>query len=170
MKAEFPARMLLGLLIVSGVAFSDSSSEILATDDWSAVAAEARMLGTPVMVLFSGGHCGYCERLKAEVLEPLVKVGGLKNVARIRELNIYRGGKIRDFDGEKIRTGIFVSRYGVYATPTLMLVDQQGRSIGEPIVGFNNREDYAPYLAALIELSSAFSPLDGLQAVRVAAQ
>lgn len=122
------------------------------------------------MVLFSDEHCGYCERLKTEVLDPLVKRGELKNVATIRELDIGSGGKVGDFDGEKIRTRIFVSRYDVYATPTLMLVDHQGRLLGTPIVGFNNREDYAPYLADLIEKFTAFSQLDDHQAVRVASQ
>jgi thioredoxin-related protein len=122
------------------------------------------------MVLFSDEHCGYCERLKTEVLEPLVKRGELKNVAKILEFDIDRGGKIRDFDGEKIRTRIFVSRYDVYATPTLMLVDHQGRPLGTPIVGFNNRQDYAPYLADLIEKPSVSSQLGDLQAVRVSLQ
>jgi thioredoxin-related protein len=122
------------------------------------------------MVLFSDEHCGYCERLKTEVLEPLVKRGELKNVAKILEFDIDRGGKIRDFDGEKIRTRIFVSRYDVYATPTLMLVDHQGRPLGTPIVGFNNQQDYAPYLADLIEKPSVSSQLGDLQAVRVSLQ
>lgn len=53
----------------------------------------------------------------------------LRSFARIRELDIDCGGKIRDFDGEKIRTRIFVKRYGIYATPTLMLVDFRANSV-----------------------------------------
>lgn len=73
--------------------------------------------------------CGYCDRLKKEVLEPLVTRSELRSFARIRELDIDCGGKIRDFDGEKIRTRIFVKRYGIYATPTLLLVDFRANSV-----------------------------------------
>ena len=123
------------------------------TDDWSAEAAEARRFGTPILILFSDEDCGYCERLKKDVLEPLVRGKELRSFARIRELDIDRGGKIRDFDGEKIRTRIFVNRYDIYATPTLMLVDNRGNPLGTPIVGFNSREDYIPYLEYFMEVA-----------------
>ena len=71
----------------------------------------------------------------------------------IRELDIKRGGKIRDFDGEKIRTKIFVDRYDVYATPTLVLVDHQGDPLGTPIVGFNNPEDYVTDLEYFLDVA-----------------
>jgi thioredoxin-related protein len=154
----------VSLLLVSGSAFSDSSGDVLPADDWSVEASEAQKGGHPILILFSREYCTYCERLKTEVLEPLVNSGGLKDVASIRELDITRGGKIRDFDGEKVRTRAFVKRYGIYATPTLVLIDNQGALIGTPIVGFNNVDDYQPYLEALIEAVSATPQLVGVQA------
>jgi thioredoxin-related protein len=140
-KADCCPLLLIWLLFVSGEVISDSTSNVSPTQDWSAESVEARKSAIPIVILFSKADCSYCERLKKEVLEPLAnrKQAGF---ARIRELDINRGGKITDFDGEKIRTRIFVKRYGIYATPTLILVDYQGNSLGTPIVGYDNREDY----------------------------
>jgi hypothetical protein len=37
-----------------------------------------------------------------------------------------------------------------------MLVDYQGKPIGTPIVGFNNREDYIPYLEYFMDVASGW--------------
>lgn len=153
MEAPFRFGIFVWLLVASGVAFSDSFVGILSTDDWSAEVAAARKAGVPILILFGSEHCGFCERLKSEVLEPLAQNGAIKNLGWIRELDIKRGGKIRDFDGEKIRTKIFVDRYGVYATPTLVLVDNQGKPLGTPVVGYNNAEDYRSYLEYFLAIA-----------------
>ena len=152
-KATLRSRIFVWLLLISGVAFSDSSTDILPTDDWSAEVTAARKAGLPLLILFGSEHCGYCERLKSEVLEPLAQNGDIKNFVWIRELDIKRGGKIRDFDGERIRTKIFVDRYGVYATPTLVLVDNQGKPLGTPLVGYDNAEDYRSYLENFLSIA-----------------
>ena len=153
MKVHLETAAFLVLLLMSAGVLSGSSTDVLMAEDWSAEAAEARRFGTPILILFSDEDCGYCELLKKDVLEPLVRRRELRSFARIRELDINRGGKIRDFNGEKIRTRIFVNRYGIYATPTLMLVDNRGNPLGTPIVGFNNREDYIPYLEYYMEVA-----------------
>ena len=151
MKAIFQFGVLVWLLLISSAALPDSPTGIVTTDDWSAETAKARQSGIPIVILFSRKHCGYCELLKIKVLEPLVKRGELTDSVQIRELDIDRGGKIMDFDGEKIRTRAFVKRYNIYATPTLVLVDYQGKPLGTPIVGFNNREDYLPHLEYFLD-------------------
>ena len=153
MKTALQSGSCVWLLLISGWTLSDATNGVLPTDDWSAEVTGARRSGLPILILFSSEHCGYCERLKSDVLEPLVKSGEVKDLAWIRELDIKRGGKIRDFNGEKIRTKIFVDRYEVYATPTLILVDNQGNSLGAPIVGFNNSEDYMSYLENFLDVA-----------------
>ncbi len=115
-------------------------------DDWAAEATQARQSGIPIMVVFSADHCFYCERMKAEVLTPQLQQGLFKNRVRVREFNIDAGGKITDFDGEPIRGRIFVTRYNVFATPTVVLVDYRGKLLTSPLIGFDNSEDYANHL------------------------
>ncbi|MES9844430.1 MAG: thioredoxin fold domain-containing protein [Candidatus Sedimenticola sp. PURPLELP] len=124
------------------VAHAGSSLENYTTDDWSVAADKAREENLPIMIVFSADDCGYCEHLKEEILNPGVLSGTLSKKVLVREFNIDVGGKITDFDGERIRARIFVSRYKVFATPTVVFVDANGETITPPIVGYNNPEQY----------------------------
>jgi thioredoxin-related protein len=110
------------------------------------------------MVVFSTDYCPHCDRLKAEVLTPRLQQGLFKQRVRIREFNIDSAGKITDFDGDPIRGRIFVKRYNVFATPTVVLLDYSGNPLTSPLVGFNNREDYTDHLEE--EIDSALKYLE----------
>ncbi|MET0101315.1 MAG: thioredoxin fold domain-containing protein [Sedimenticola sp.] len=112
------------------------------TDDWSVTSEEARKGNLPIMIVFSADDCSYCEHLKEEILNPGVLSGTLDKKVLVREFNIDVGGKITDFDGERIRARMFVNRYKVFATPTVVFVDADGETITPPIVGYNNPDDY----------------------------
>ena len=163
-----PQRLLISLLllIVSGTAFPEEPARCTTTDDWSGEAALARQSGIPIMLLFSSDDCAYCERLKREVLRPLLETGSFIDRALLREFNIDRGGKITDFDGDRIRSRIFVKRYEIYATPTVLLVDYEGKAIADPIVGFNGANSYSEQLDEAI--SSAILTLAALSSPRLA--
>ena len=154
------------ILALSTPIWSDSHYGISTSRDWSVEASQAKSAGIPIMVIFSTDHCPYCVRLREEVLKPLIQNGVLKGRVLIREFNIDEGGKITDFDGDRIRSGIFVSRYEIYATPTVVLVDHHGKSLTDPIVGFNEAGSYTEFLDEAI--SSAVMSLASLHAPRIA--
>lgn len=134
--------LLLGLLLSSGVYASDAPDPDPTFRDWehAGTLAEARKL--PVVIVFVADHCGYCERLEETFLAPLKEKGSLEERAIVHTLDIHASGKVKDFDGERMRITPFVNRYGVFATPTIVMVDPQGRMLGEPLVGFNEPETY----------------------------
>ena len=139
------------LALITGLAMATPPKQILPGDDWAAEASAAQSDGTPIMLVFTADNCSYCERLKRELLKPLLQTGQLSGSVRLREFNIDHGGKIVDFDGERIRSRIFVDRYKIFATPTVLLLDQQGNALAPPIVGFNNAENYRVLLTQAIE-------------------
>jgi len=147
------SRSLLALIILllSGSLSAAPQDKAQSTNDWAKEAELARQTGRPIMLLFSSDHCPYCVSLKAKVLAPLVQKGELKDNVLLREFNIDTGGKITDFDGERIRSRIFVSRYGIYATPTVFLVNPQGEPLTEPIVGFKDANAYKEHLNEAID-------------------
>lgn len=167
MKTLYKLACFISMLVVTTLAWPEQHVDISTTSDWSVEASQAKSAGIPIMVIFSTDHCPYCVRLREEVLKPLIKNGALKGKVVIREFNIDDGGKITDFDGERIRARIFVSRYKIYATPTVVLVDHHGRPLTEPIVGFNEADSYTNFLDEAI--SSAVMSLASLQAPRFAA-
>ncbi len=118
---------------------------------WNTVAKTSEESGRPIMMVFSSNDCGYCVRLKTEVIEPGLQQGDLGQKVLVREFNIDASGKVEDFDGLPVRSRHFVSRYDIYATPTVIIVDPRGKRLGSPIVGYDNLEAYSERLDKAIE-------------------
>lgn len=127
--------------------------------DWSHEASIAQQKHQPIMLLFTSRDCHYCDELQREVISPMRLDGTLPAQVHLREFSIERGGKLIDFDGERIRARLFVGRYHVYATPTVILLDYRGRPLGEPIVGYNGLEGYQPILQQAINQAAAYPTL-----------
>ncbi|MEJ2452973.1 MAG: thioredoxin fold domain-containing protein [Candidatus Thiodiazotropha sp.] len=118
------------------------------TLDWSDVSESARIKHSPILVVFSAETCGYCMKLKHEVIEPLFNDPKKRNNLLIREFDINAGGKIVDFNGEPIRSRQFKRRYGIFATPTLLILDAEGHPLTDPLVGYNSANEYRELLHA----------------------
>ena len=153
---------LLLITLWSSLAAAEEAVLDQPTGDWSQVGSRAQSQGVPVLLLVSGEDCGYCDLLKKEVLNPMHRSGELTNRALVREMDLNTGGKIVDFDGEKVRAGIFLGRYKVFATPTLLFLDSDGRPLHDPLIGFNGSELYRPLLEqALHESHAALEQING---------
>lgn len=123
------------------------------TRDWARVGMAAGAGRLPVLLLVTGEDCGYCELLKREVLRPMHRDGELAERVLVREMDLHTGGKIVDFDGERVRAGIFLGRYKVFAAPTVLFLGHDGRPLHDPLVGFNGTEQYRPLLEQAIHES-----------------
>jgi len=151
----FRLALLLLCLTAAWPAQSDSGPLDQEQRDWARVGELSRSRHLPVVVLISSKDCGYCERLKSEVLSPMLQDGSLTHRAVFGEVSRYSGGKIVDFDGERMRTRIFVDRYRVFAYPTLLFLDARGQPLHQPLVGYNGRAGYRPLLLEALEQSRA---------------
>ena len=139
------------LLLAANTFAEDLSASIASSDDWSREAALAEATGAPILMVFSAPECGYCERLKSQVIVPLLDSPEQWDPLIIREYLTNTGGKIGDFDGERIRARVFLRRYDVFATPTVVLLDPKGRPLTSPLVGFNSADSYKSRLQHAIE-------------------
>jgi thioredoxin-related protein len=141
------------------------------TNDWQQVSALAQDRGLPVVVVVTGDGCGYCERLRREFLADPENQGLLDAQAVTREFARDTGGKITDFDGDRVRSRLFLSRYDVFATPTLLFLGADGSPLAAPLVGYNDPSSYRSLLAerlhrARLALEDGTAP--GTPAVAVA--
>ncbi|MES9856460.1 MAG: thioredoxin fold domain-containing protein [Sedimenticola sp.] len=144
------------LILISSAQISVASEfEIENATDWEAEATNANTKHLPVMVVFSSDGCPYCDRLKSDLLKPLIDGGTLNKQVHINEFNISSGGKVVDFDGDRVRSRIFVDRYKIYATPTVVMLDYRGNQLTPPIIGYNNVTEYKDYLTAAIKDAQA---------------
>jgi thioredoxin-related protein len=110
--------------------------------DWAQAGSEARELCLPVVLLVTSPDCNYCERLRQEFLDAPATRGTLEKGAITQEISREEGGKVTDFDGERIRTQVFLARYGVFATPTLLFLSPSGEVLAPALVGYNGAASY----------------------------
>lgn len=143
---------ILILLLLCPLASAESPQ-----DDWSDIANRARIQHSPILVVFSADTCGYCAKLKREIIEPMLHDTKVGHGLLIREFDINAGGKLTDFDGETIRSRQFKRRYGIFATPTLLILDTDGHLLTDPLVGYNSANEYRELLHA--SLVSSFEAL-----------
>lgn len=142
------------LFLFFGSSFADP---ITTTRDWSDLATTARETHLPILVVFNAETCGYCQQLKVEIIEPLSRETDRK-LPLIREFDINSSGKIIDFNGNPIRSRQFKRRYNIYAIPTLMILDPDGKPLTNPIVGYNSQQEYLELLRT--SLVASFQALE----------
>jgi thioredoxin-related protein len=123
------------------------------TDDWSQVGALARATGLPVVVVVTGDACGHCARMRRDLFSDPNACTLLERRAVTRELHRDTGGKVTDFDGERVRSRVFLSRYEVFATPTVLFLDPDGEPLTAPLVGYNDQDAYRQLLSERLEQS-----------------
>ncbi|MES9862619.1 MAG: thioredoxin fold domain-containing protein [Candidatus Thiodiazotropha sp. LLP2] len=145
--------LLVILLLSSSISLSDPIHTVANLADLSATAQKNHV---PILVVFESENCGYCIRLKQEVLEPLSETISMQPPT-IMEFDIFSSGKITDFNGDRIRSRQFKERYQIFAVPTLLILDHEGNPLVDPIVGYNSREEYQALLR-----SSLFASYDAL--------
>ena len=131
------------------------AGELQTDSDWARVGAEAEQLSRPVVILVTSPDCGYCKGLRQEALRAGAIGTLLRTQAVTRELRRDTGGKMTDFDGERVRARVFFSRYDIFATPTLLILDPNGKRLAPALVGYNGAEPYAGLLGERLKQAEA---------------
>lgn len=111
--------------------------------------ARARQDRRPILIFFNLTGCHYCRGALREVIVPMYRNAGWRAAMEFRQVTTDDGKSVVDFDGKTVENIAFAkARKGTF-TPTVMLVDGDGRLLGEPIVGISNFDFYGAYVDAL---------------------
>ncbi len=140
--------LLLTLSLVFLINEPQASEESLlqAATDLSADGTIAERQSRLMVILVSQEHCEFCEQIKEEVLNPMIRSGEHKKDILIRELFIDFDITLKDFSGKQ-RSGTDIAQdYGISFTPTMLFLDPQGKLLVEPMVGLNTPDLYPFYL------------------------
>jgi len=111
--------------------------------------ADARNSGNskrPIVVFVTQRGCHFCEQLRQQVLQPMIKGDRLSDRVILREVSLDQGIEFYDFEGSLVTGREFAGRYDAAITPTLLFLDARGREAGKRIVGISNIEYYGFYL------------------------
>lgn len=105
----------------------------------------------PILVLFKAQDCAYCERVRRDFLLPLQRNPEYAGKVILRQ--IYRDGKGRivDFSGKTVTPAQFTGQQGVKFSPTVKLLDADGRTLAEPLIGLTTPDFYGAYLDRAID-------------------
>ncbi|MET0067962.1 MAG: thioredoxin fold domain-containing protein [Candidatus Thiodiazotropha sp.] len=116
------------------------AGDLPTTRDWADASQAAQQEHVPILAVFESEDCGYCERLRKDILSPLSDTCSLQPPL-VKEFDIDTGGKLTDFNGDPIRSRQFKQRYNIYAVPTLVFLAPDGTPLTDPIVGYNLKQD-----------------------------
>lgn len=107
----------------------------------------------PILILFSMQGCSYCEFVEEEHLKPMLRNKKYLSKVIIRRVMTDGYDDLTDFDGTKISSQDFSTRYGAYVTPTVVFLNHKGKELSKRILGVRNTEFYGGELDDGLELS-----------------
>jgi len=108
-----------------------------------------------IVVLFSTGGCPWCQRVREEVLLPML--ANPVDAARIivREVDIDGRDAVADFSGAATTHAAFAGRRAVRFSPTVLILGPGGEQLAAPLIGFGTADYYGFYLEERIETGLA---------------
>jgi thioredoxin-related protein len=107
--------------------------------DLAADAALARAGGMPLLLVFTAADCPYCERLKAEVIRPMLFSGQYDGRLLVREVP-RASGRIIGTDGTDTDGRALAAQYRVRVVPAMVWTGPDGAPLADVIVGYNTPE------------------------------
>lgn len=113
----------------------------------------ARERNLPLLILFSMDECTYCEIVREQFLEPMLRSGDYTDKVIMRMVKVDEYAPIRDFDGQRREPAAISRRYRASLTPTVIFVDHRGHELAPRLLGVTNVYYYGGDLDKSIELS-----------------
>ena len=129
-------------------------AELPPANDLAADAAASRRERLPILLFFDRDECPYCEQALREYLVPFSR-DEWRGKALFRQVGIDRPDPMLDFRGAHTTHQALAERYGVFLSPTVLVVDANGLPLGEPIVGLLTVDFYGAYIDNALKAAQA---------------
>ena len=145
--------LVAAILACAATAFSaQSTGHLPRADDLAMLAEEARARRVPIMIAFVQESCPYCAIAKRDFLVPMHLDAKLQDRVIIREVDLDRHAKLRDFSGKAVSPEALSRHYRVKRVPTVVVVGHRGEQLAPPVVGLLLEDFYGHYLEQAIEV------------------
>lgn len=113
--------------------------------------AKAKAAKKPILLFFNLEGCHFCRFSLRTTIVPLYRDQGWRDAIEFRQITIDDGKSLIDFDGKKISNEEFAKKRKGGFTPTVMMVDGDGRLLTEPIVGIASVDYYSYNVDTMIK-------------------
>ena len=107
----------------------------------------------PILIMFSIPDCGFCKKVKEDVVGPMAELEEYQDKVIIRHINANSFDEINNFYNEEVSHNEFAFKYAVNFFPTVILVDNYGTTL-EKVLGVANEDYYWTDLDELIDKST----------------
>ena len=159
-------RFLVFLIIIIGAVFlytsitqnkvSESDGSLVAEEyfanwltDLSVVQAKAKEEGKPILMDFTGSDwCGWCIKLKKEVFSKPAFIDYANEHLILMTVDF--PNRKQQEESLKDQNNTLLDNYGVKAFPTIILVDAEGKVLGETSYRRGGPEAYIDHLKSLL--------------------
>jgi len=120
-------------------------------EDFSKLGRQAAEQGVVILLSVTQEHCGYCRKIKEEILNPMLLNEDYETKVLIRELSIDPGVSVIDFNGVDRPAARFADDYKVWVTPTLLYLGPDGAELSPRMLGVQTVEMYGYYVDESID-------------------
>jgi thioredoxin-related protein len=145
------AWLLCLLISQSCSSIGDPQTELPIARDLHALGLIAKEKNQPILLSLAQQDCPYCEKLKAEILRPMLISGEYEHKIMMREFLMDPWEQAVDFSGRKVAAPTVAERYKVWVTPTLLFLSPEGDELAPRILGINTVEMYSFYVDEAID-------------------
>jgi len=132
-----------------------AGSKVETVNDLRVLEEQASSFNLPVLLLFSAEECDYCEAIRSNYLEPMIRSGKYASSILFRQLYIEEFYYLRDRNGELVGGDQIALKYDVEVTPTILFIDADGNELAERIVGVSGADFFDKTLSTHISLAQS---------------
>jgi thioredoxin-related protein len=151
MQQLYKAIVFAGAFFCAGLVGLQAGTAVPVTDSLFVDATQARRDNLPIMLVFTGVVCSYCDLLEEEFIKPMLLSGDYTGKVIIRKLVVDNGSQVTDFSGQRVASADLAHAYGVFVTPTILFINPAGDQLAERMVGINTIELFGGYLDQCID-------------------
>lgn len=143
-------RGLAGILACVPIALSAAQPGLPRAVDLAGDGAAMRAVKMPMVVLYSQAGCSYCDEARTYIV-PMANEPANAKRALFRQIDIDSDAALTDFAGQSTTHRRLAGQLGARVTPTVSVLDADGRTLAEPIVGMRLADFYGQYLDNAID-------------------
>lgn len=151
MEQLYKATVFAGVFFCAGLAGLPAGTAVPVSSNLYVDATQASRDNLPIMLVFTGIVCSYCDLLEEEFIRPMLLSGDYTDKVIIRKLVVDNGSQVTDFSGQRVATTDLAHEYGVFVTPTILFINAAGYQLAERLVGINTIELFGGYLDQCID-------------------
>ena len=147
--------ILCSFLVAAQGATDPTPTSLTFAEDLETDGRWARAHNMAILVVVTREDCQHCALLKRNVLIPMLRSGDYDDKVLIRELMTNPLHPVVNFRGRTSDSAKIASRLGARVTPTVLLLDADGKALNPAIIGINSIDFYGHYLDAAIDTALA---------------